>query len=243
LRTTWTDEGGRFGLDRIPDGKIVLEVKLGDGWMTRGAESTQRPITTATVTAGDESVVLVADVGQELVVRLEEPDGRPSSEHARGREFDALAYVWLPAPGGDGALAAAQAYVRQGVARFRGLRADEAYTLWITPSTDGNIVYETSVRAGDRRFLRRPGKQITVNVLAPTGATDVRANVGNAGPFGQFSSEGRSSPGPVEIRGVPDGTWRVWAYARVGGEFWHGYSTAAAGSSVDVELSPPRPAR
>lgn len=238
-----TDEAGRFTIQRIPDGTIALEVNLGDGLMTRGAEHPQRPITTATVTAGDEQVVLVADVGQELVVRLEEPDGRPPSEHARGREFDALAYLWLSAPGSDGALAAAQAYVRQGVARFRGLRADEAYTLWVTPSKEGNIVYETGVRAGDRRFLRRPGKPITVNVLAPAGATAIRASIGDAGPFGAFDGGGRSSPGPIEVGGVPDGTWRVSAWAKVGEEFWHGSGTAAAGSSVDVEVRPSRPSR
>lgn len=238
----FTDDAGRFMLERVADGTtFAVVVEVSDGLMTWGADHPPRSIEAGTVTAGDENVVLLVDVGKELVVTLEEPDGRPSSEHARAREFDAVASLWLPAPGGDGALASAEAFVRRGIARFRGLRAHETYSLWMTPSKDGNIVYETDVRAGERRVVRRPGKPITVNVRAPATATLVSAWV--RGPFVDFGSARRSPPGPLEIRGVPDGTWRVYAWAKVGDEFWHGSGTAAAGSSIDIEVKPLRPSR
>lgn len=223
-----TDAAGAFTLERVADGALELEVDLPDGLLRRGADPVRRSLASFSVAEGEESVTLSLDVGRELVVRLVEGG-------------EALAQLWLPVEGGEGARASAHAYVRDGVARFRGLRAGEAYSLWLSPAEDGGIVYETDVRAGELRVQRRPGMPLTVHVRAPTGATLVSASV--KGPWLEFDQARRSPPGPIEVRGVPEGTWKVWAWAKVGEEFWLGWGTGTAGSSCEVEVRPSGPAR
>jgi hypothetical protein len=237
-----TDAAGAFMLERLPDGALELDVDLPHGLLHRGADPARRSLASCSVAEGEESAVCSLDVGRELVVRLlDGGTATPARSRGRSAEFEALANLWLPVEGGEGARASAHAYVRDGMARFRGLRAGEVYALWLSPSEDGGIVYETDVRAGTLDVVRRPGRPITVHVRAPAQATTVSASV--RGPWLEFDQARRSPPGPIEVRGVPEGTWKVWAWAKVGEEFWTGWGSASAGSSCEVEVLPPRPAR
>ncbi len=224
VATTGAD--GTFTISDLPAGTVMLSASPGEGMMWHGGD----PNAGATaVTAGAENVVLTVDLGLELAVTVENPGGTSWLQAQLGREGE----------GQGGGMA--HSSVRAGVVRFRGLRSDETYTLFVGPSEDGLIAYVTGVRAGgDLRVRLVPGKTVTVRVIAPAGAQNLGAYIQGAG----FTAGSRGATGPdgrVEVRGVPDGTWKVQATAQVGNEWWRGDATAAAGSSLEIEVKAPSP--
>jgi hypothetical protein len=222
----YTAEDGTFSIERVPEGDLPLVVELTEGVLSGPSVPRPLPDPGTVVPTGDEIATLVVDVGAELVVTLDRAPGDPP---------DGLAYLWKDDNGR--VLATASSYVRDGVARFRGLRPDETYGLWVSPTKDGRLIYRTDVRPGDLTARREPGKTITVRVRAPANATHFGASV--QGPYFTLHVEHTKAPdNQVEVMGLPDGTWRLWAYALVGEEEWLGWGSAAAGSTVEVEVKP-----
>ncbi len=218
-----TAEDGTFTLAQVPAGQATVAVQVADGMMIRWPDGGL--LAQTTVVAGSENVVLTVDLGLALTVVVENPSADRWLQARLTREG--------AGPGGG----TANAMLRDATARFRGLRSDETYTLSIGPTSDGSVVYQTGVRAGgDLRVRLAPGKTVTVRVVAPAGAQNVGVSVEGPG----FSAPGRAGPdGRVEIRGVPDGTWKVRVNAQVGSDWWSGEATVSAGSSVDVEVKAP----
>ena len=231
-----TDEEGRFAFERVPDGGFALNVELLEG-LLQGAVRKPALSPGQAVLAGATDVVLVVAVGKQLTVMLDVLEA--SAYSTRGLPGP-LAMLWLET--GSGVTESARAFVRDGVARFRGLRADETYSLWIAPTDDGSLVFQRGVRAGTLQARRSPGKTITVNVQAPASASKISASAD--GPFFTLAVRHlEQSSGPVVLSGIPEGTWRVSAHAQVGEEWWMGWGQVSAGSSADIEVKPPSDVR
>ena len=186
------------------------------------------------VRAGATDVVLLIDLGLDLVVRVENPDDLgPNLPGAmlvvrRGEQT-----VQLHAQG-----ALTTGY------RFRGLASGDVGTFWIAvQGREGtHSVYAPGLRPGaDVSVRATPARSITVRMKVPAGAVkvNVNANLDGLGVGGVARPDGS-----YEIRGIPANTsWKVTGHARSSdGSTWlTGEATASAGETVELELNPREP--
>ncbi len=214
-----TGADGTFSIVGLSAGHVVVNVSVGDVWDEATAKE---------VEAGDQHVVLTIDPGLELVVRIDDwPARRAAWTHAR------------LSPQGDPESASLSVRVASdGTARFRGLKADRAYTLWIPPDADAWSLLRRDVRAtsGDVHVRLARGKSITGRLLAADGmkARRVVASMDGAGGV----SGTVKADGTYEIVGLPDGTWSVEASGLVDTTRHAAQGTAPAGGTLDLALRP-----
>lgn len=188
---SYTAEDGTFSIESVPEGPLTLVVELSEGVLSGPSRPPPSRDPGTVVQAGDENVTLAVDVGAELLLSLDRAPDEPP---------DGVVHLWKEDHGR--VLGSATSYVRDGVARFRGLRPDETYGLWVSPTKDGRLVYRTDVRPGDLRARRKPGKTITVRVRAPAHATHFGASV--QGLFFTLGAEHTKAPDhEVVIGGLP----------------------------------------
>jgi hypothetical protein len=81
----------------------------------------------------------------------------------------------------------------------------------------------------------KQGKTIVVRVLAPEGATAIGVNANHVEGWAHLSGQ-PAGDGRVELRGLPDGDWKIHVWAKVGEESWQGEATAPAGATVEVSV-------
>jgi protocatechuate 3,4-dioxygenase beta subunit len=219
-----TGEDGRFKLEGLEAGDVYLRAQL--GWGSPSAPGQPEP-ERLRVQAGASDVVLVVDVGLELVVRIEnwpadgpgwhQPQLTVEGPHPRNLEFDD------------------RRVEPDGVVRFRGLRENETYRLWIPPLPNGLSCLATGLRvgSGETKVRLAPGKTITGRLTAPDGADNLQVSASGAGigAMGKVESDGRFT-----IEGLPDGAYDVQGHAQKDGGWWMATGKASAGGSVDLEL-------
>lgn len=214
-----TDEAGRFTFSALPLGDVVLRARMGWG----GGQRTGPEVTVAAKTP---EVVLTFDPGATLTVVI---DGWP-----QGADGNAVAVA-------EGRLvesgAAWGSVDDKGRATFEGLDPAGTYSVFVKPESSDLYAWRTGLRPGlePLRVALVAGATITVRVKAPAGAADVYvgAAVHGASIGGDPAGEGRWI-----VRGVPEGTWTVHAWAEIGDAGYQASAEAASGSTVDLELKP-----
>jgi hypothetical protein len=184
---------------------------------------------TVMVPAGTEDVRLRVDTSAEIVVRFE--SWTPA--------FRVKAYLTPETAGRSESEPIEVDVSLEGVARFRGVRRDTAYTLWSPLDDDDRIAYRRGVTAADSPLAvpREKGRSIRVRV----------ASDGRHGPV-HVAAYGPGIPGvPAKdgvIDGLPEGTWhvRAWADDPSDGDAGpvRGEASAEAGGEVEVVLGSDR---
>jgi protocatechuate 3,4-dioxygenase beta subunit len=219
--TTWspsTGADGRFSIEGLATGELVLRPALDGNSLVRGAE--------VRVAGDDENIVLTLDLGEALVVRVDDwPLGEVQQEGAT-----------LFEEGAEGTAQAVSAVAADGTARFVGLSADRTYSLWVAPLADGRSLLQRGVRASSSLRVRLvPGKSITGRIVAPSDAVVTEVEATQKG--GPVTVSGQVQPdGSYRIAGLPDGDWFVRARARRGGQWMSSTSSALAGGTVDLKI-------
>jgi len=226
-----TDAAGRFELDGLPAGEVVLRVAVGamGGTVVGPGEAEVR------THAGATDVAITLDPGLEIVLRLAD------------RDIDVRHVVARLVPlGPDGASRSRgvtfAGFDADGVGRARGLTSADRFVVWIGPVGSGRSFLARDVRAGaDVVVVLRPGLTIRGRVTGPPGATNftVSADLDDLG----VSVPGVRAPdGSFEIAGLPEGTtWRLLGTCAVDGRWLstRGPEVAAGGTTnIDVKEGP-----
>lgn len=223
-KSTYADDNGVFTAVELPVGRVRLVANLGGG-ATVGHFVPMGPEVTATV--GDHDVVLTADRGESLVVRIENPP-----------ELQGGLDVLLVPEGADSSRFAHAGRFENGEARFVGLRSDRRYALWIAP-TDAEpdlSLWQPGVRgdAGQITVRRVAGRTVRGRMLLPEGSSEVTVTASRG------LAEHWVEPGPdgrFELRGLPTGTWKIDCVARHDGENLSGETTVTGSEEVEIRLS------
>ena len=191
-----TGADGTFSIGGLRPGKVGLYVSV------EGRFGGHEPA--VLVEAGAEDVVLTLDPGIELVVHV---DNWPAGERESGEA------ALFEQSGREPAYATTRV-APDGSARFRGLGAGRAYTLWIAPGGGGLSLLQRDVRAAATPVhvsLTR-GKSITGRLTIPSGAK--LRNVMASREDGLMHVQGTAkADGTYEILGLPEGSWTVQASA------------------------------
>lgn len=219
LQTAKAD--GTFEIGGLRPGMVGLSAQFEVQHGARGPE--------VRVAAGSEGVVVIADPGLELVVRIDNwPARKPGPTHAYlqrkgGSEWENLRASIEPG----------------GVATFRGLEAGTQYALWIPPLQGGLSLWKEALQASSDplHVSLQQGRSITGRLQLPADAeaVEVEAWLGQR----NVVAEGIvNRDGSYEIRGLPEGTWTVVARARRGPERLEARADVAAGGTADLVLRP-----
>jgi hypothetical protein len=221
-----TGADGTFQIAGRPRGPVVLRaVAPGvDGHLPPGPE--------LTVQAGTDGVVLTVDPGVSLVVRVTNPEVRGSDPGRRNLGL----LVTFPADRGPGIGGWAHDFEGTGRMTVMGLRADTRYTVWLEPQGTEWYGLATDVRPGEREVsitLVRGGS-ISGRVRAPPSAQHVSVHAQGGASLSvtaQVDAEGR-----YELKGLPPGTWTVYAYGRADGKSLQAKGEAVVGGTLDLTL-------
>jgi hypothetical protein len=188
-----------------------------------------------TVAAGTENVVLTVDPGWELAVRVTNPADR----EPRYRQL----HFQLMARRGEQWVAVAHANEQDGSGRavFRGLKADERYTIWVQPNGSEFYAWLPDVKAGGSEVTLRLERGGTIRGRLTLPAFHEQLGIGANNDLGFWLQGHADADGRYEIRGVPPGAWKVHAWAQVQGQHCNASADAAAGAHVDLRLEAPPP--
>jgi uncharacterized GH25 family protein len=228
---TPTDAEGRFVLRDLPAGEVALwaALKGNDASVPSAPGETPTPGASprVTVAAGTRDAVLTLDVGLEISVAIENAETAWGSANLREEGSDRRPLT---------------EYYSQGRCRFRGLRREATYSLWISVDAIGRSHYSAGLRAPAKLSVRLvEGKTIRgrltsiqgLNGLSVT-ATDLARAITVAGRV--------EEDGAFEIRGLPEGAYAVTASGSTqdpAGTLWTGTAKdVVAGSSATIELRP-----
>ncbi len=217
-----TGRDGTFKVKGLGPGKARLRARLSE--VAAGEENADDSGGTE-VTAGAENVVLVLDIGLTLMVRVV---GEPGSDDSMDGELfrdgsaetSAVASTW-----------------GNGLFRFRGLASGCTYTFWAHEEGSETYVLGRGLAPGPSEIRLSPvrGKTLRVRVHAPAHLTEVRVSAS----MGPLSASGTLVEGELnEIRGLPDGTWEIQTYGKVGAVYYEGKGTCAAGGSIELDMKP-----
>lgn len=202
-----------------PGDRVALSVSMNGNWDERTAR---------TFAVGDEHVVLTIEPGLDLAVRV-----------GNWRRQDAST-VALLIPEDGARLGVLQATVgSDGSTRFRGLRANDTYSLWIPPDREGWTLQRRGIQAetNELRVLLVRGASITGRISGPDGVVYGRVVASTHGGLASVFGSVRLD-GAYEIVGLPEGTWTVEAHGRIGTDEYVARGASRAGSVLDLELSP-----
>lgn len=211
-----THADGTFTVEDLGAGDVTLEATVPG--LLSGDEGGTR------VQPGSR-VVLVVDLGLELVVRI--ADWQP----------DAPAWANLWGLRGEATVQASARIAADGTARFRGLAPGGTYSLWVPPTKDGRSLLRTDVRASSSplHVALLPGKSIRGRLTLPEGARP--AGVTASLHDGHLTVSGTvEADGTYEIAGLPEGTWTVRARARKGDAALSAEAEVPAGGTADLVL-------
>jgi hypothetical protein len=206
-----TAADGAFRLDRLPAEQVELTIDLNEYSDNKEHR---------TVTAG-APVAIEVDIGAELVVRVE--NWRPGVAEDRAR---------LTVGGGE----TRRRVSADGVARFRGLRANASATLWIPALPGGSCVYRTDVRpdGAELRVRLEPSKTVGGRFRLPSGAEPAVVYLQGRG---LFVSTHTDASGVFTVEGVPDGEWEISAVAYDASKHqFRAEGRVRAGETVDLTL-------
>jgi|GEM_PF-2714696 len=223
-RTT-TDGVGAFRLVGLPPGRLPFEVVVPDGVpRTAGVGAT-----TFEADAGATDVVVVVDVGLEVVLRWADPSPAPASVTVHVRRAP-VAERLDPKLGADG------------TARLRGFAAGDRLVVWVPADAAGRSVLVRDAKPeGEVVLARADGLSIvgTAKASGDLGTTTVWAEEAELGVrvVGTLAADGR-----FEVPGLPDGTrWRVTATVGATDDDDPGRSVAVddvrPGASVELDLA------
>ena len=217
-----TKAGGVF----VFDGREAGTGRLRATWHEPASNGTLVGAASETVAVrmGQRDVVLRLPLGRDLSVHIQ----NVSSSWGLGRRLRVA-----PIGGPEGARVWLEVGA-SGKVLCRGLDPVRSYYVWFGPSETGRYAYGKVGPNQDSITLpAEQGGEVTVRVTWPEGAEP--AEVCLSGP-GFYIDADRKDDGTYEIRGVPPGTWRVTATARLGGEMLSAERDAAAGASVAIEV-------
>jgi hypothetical protein len=218
-----TDGEGRFRITGLAGDDVVLRAALPGHARDRAAGSGG-----VRVPAGATDVVLILDVGLEIVVRVDNPERFPMAQ--------VVARLLVQREGRTLTLDVAGS--ASAPFRFRGLRPGDDCTFWIAAQGGSDhAIHVPGLKPGADVLARaRPGRSITGRLEVPAGATSLGLGAEHAGlrAWGQVNEDGT-----FEIRGLPEGTtWVVRGVARSAdaSTFYMGEVTAKAGDEIQMEL-------
>lgn len=228
--TSWsgapTNGDGTFRVTGLEAGPVTLRASA------PGAAGRQEaaPGSEITVAAGTENVVLTVDPGLSLVVKVANLADR-KGEAAQG--LWALLLRWE-----ENRWTNADSQWDQqggGSITFRGLKPDQRYAVWIAPQNDDLFGWASDVRPGELTLRLERGGSIRGRVLGPSGVTQRR--VWASGEFGQSVSAHVDAEGRYELKGLPDGRWKVQAAGRSGEQSLRAEGEATVGGTLDLTLA------
>ena len=221
-------DDGTFEIPHLPPGSIRLRAELVEGILT--GPSAVAPTWTEASTGGDK-VTLTIDLGLSLDVVVENwPEDRgPQRRSVRAQ---------LLREGAELGTGMAFAQVNStGRTRFRGLRREDRYTLWVGPVGDSSVLKRGVIAGQEIRVRLVPGGSITVRLEGvPSGATSMGVQ---AEADGVRVAAERQDDGTYRIRGLPEGRWTVRAFGG-GGKAPRvtAQAEAATGAEVTLTLQP-----
>ncbi len=219
------NEDGRFTLTGLGAGEVYLRAVI--GWNFQPDAAKDEPVRAL---AGAKDVVLIVDVGIDLVVKIENWPADAPAWHTPMLTVE-----------GDNARQLGNEDMRispDGVMRFRGLRESETYALWIPAIPGGLSCLATGLKTGgaEVRVRMTPGKSVTGRITAPAGADNVQVSVNATG----ISTSGKvDADGRFTIEGLPDGAYDVHGHAQKDGVWWYATGKVSAGGSLNLELKKP----
>ena len=207
---------GVFDFSRLAPGDYRL-------FATAGGE-TKRTSAVVTVTAGGADVALVLDPAVEVVVRIA---GWPAREGE----------TWVPLRFDGTSTALEWARVEAGgVLTFHHLHPDSTYAIFLRLDSDTSRIVcrrGISASAGEVRAVLESGRSIRGRLVAPRGTQEMNVSVSQDGidVAADVDAEGR-----YEMKGLPDGTYRLHASGTVDGAPISGIADVTAGGTADIEL-------
>ena len=214
--TTQAAGDGTFRFLRVAPGEYRL-------FATAGGEP-RRTSSMVTVVAGGPDVALVLEPAIEMSIRF---GGWPLTE---GDTWVPLHFDGSPVVLEWGRIEAG------GLVTFRNVHPDSRYAIYLRIDTDPpRIAFRRGIvpASGELRIPMEAGRTIRGRLVAPRGTQQLGVSISQDGlDLGaDVDAEGR-----YEIKGLPDGTFRLNGYGSLDGAPVTGSVEAAAGGVVDIEL-------
>jgi hypothetical protein len=123
-----------------------------------------------------------------------------------------------------------------GSVRFRGVRRDASYAIWVPPERAGDPCgYATGRRASSDPVVVRLGPSRTLEGRLRGGGAISEGQVFLHAPAIHVG-EGVADDGTFRVTGLPDADFRLFATAWIDGENWVGHAQAAVGTRIEVSL-------
>jgi len=207
-----TPPDGTFAFDGLAHGRVRIDV-----WLYGVPGAGPEPERVVWAEAGDQKLVIVIDPGDELIVRAQgatsprsASDCTPSTS-SRLYIHDGQKFKWWGAAVEDGAL------------RFRRIRQNRPWTLWIPWSRHLNgTAFRTggSLQSGSLTVALEHGARITGKVVMTCPNLEFEDRNGTGAPISGVLAR----RGPVRVQGwmkrdgtiwlppLPKGTWKIVAY-------------------------------
>ncbi len=214
--------GGAFTFDDLPPGPVKLGAQHGP------ARKNTDGLFTVAAQADDEDVQVVVESRRDL--RIVFPEGDPGrTQHLRMR-------ITRRDGAGEGPRTDTH-YDNDGEFLFRGLEPQARYWVWAGPTETGRHVYlevPPGVEEVEARLV--PGGVVQGTVVLPPKAVHAWVAIQERGIVTRAKIRG---DGSFDLIGIPPGTWTVEAECETNSGERTARGTAAAGESVDLDLTVP----